>query len=241
MSLSAGYHLRNSLPGRNSASRSHLLSSSDYQPISFDRDALESAYQTSLSQPTSSSASSRTGPSLSSMTHDTSDTPDTVSSTLTTHLKPGDNPHTGVNTYATPDPPSTGSARCGAGHSLTPPQSPLREDGQRFQRTLLSPVPPSPPARPGQIPESTYQADSSQQSSSQSKGEVADRTNRESHGYTDGYASDPGSQGALLRGRSSGMRRDLPPVPTNVPVPVSHHPPSSIIQTASWSLVSRWC
>ena len=205
MSLSSTYHLQQSLPNRSSSTRPRSVSLSEYQPLSFDRDASAAQYQQALAQP-SSSSSSRTRPSHGSIagSTDSHQSP----STLTRDLRPGDVP--------------IGMAGVGAGHCLTPPHSPFHKPAQLQQeKVLLSPIPPTPPLRPteahraspGYFPQVPPRPRAG-------KGRDTDKADYEQNG--EGYASDPGhSIGNIVRRPSRRQLRQLPPIPTNVPQPVS--------------------
>lgn len=222
MSIPSTYHLRNSLPNRSPSSRPRSLSLAEYQPLTFDREALESAYQSGLQLPASSSTSWQSHPSVSSAqaSTDTHETAPTSTSTLSGHLKPGDNPH------LPPPPPFPGHdegiggfAGVGAGHSLTPPGSPFHKDGQLQQQSLISPGLPTPPTTSSELLHAAaaddYTADR------KGKGRSARNAYHDYGANLDmgdfevaGYETDPGPV-------VSGPRRALPTVPTNVPPPVS--------------------
>ena len=208
MSLQSTYQLRNSLPNR-SNSRPRSLSLAEYQPLSFDREALEAAYQASLNGSSNGhSASWRSHPSQTSG-RTSSETHDAGGSTLSRNLRPGDNPHLPPRPVPVPPPveelPPGGIAGVGAGHSLTPPQSPFHKQGQLHHKRRLSGGLPA----PGDIINS----------SNNGKGRAG---SQELHGGLDlddfeaaGYDTDPGP---VVSGR-----RALPQPPTNVPPPVSLH------------------
>ena len=231
MSLSSSY-LRNSLPSRSPSQRPRAQSLSEYQPLSFDREALEAAYQQTLGLPSSSAASSRSIPSWSSFpvsgwgssedTHETGAT-----SMLSNEIKPGDNPHE----PPAQDAPSIRHAGLGAGHSLTPPHSPFHSAGLNHHSTALSPVPgspkfpmppprsaavrrsskpPTPPPRPTGVPASTFGP------ATEPHPGIGMRRNASAMDVDEGYLTDPG-----VSNRARGKRRALPALPTNVPVPVS--------------------
>jgi len=222
MSLQSTHHLRNSLPNRSPTQRPRSLSLSEYQPLSFDREALEAAYQQTIGIPSSSSVSSRSIPSWSSFgasNPGSTDTHDTSFSSLLSHeLKAGDNPHAA---FPTPPPrPEVNVAGMGAGHSLTPPQSPFHSAAKIHHNSLLSPVPgspsalpngpPTPPLRPPGLPVSTYEPQSAPQAGR------GMRRAASAMDVDDGYSTDPG-----VSARGRGKRRALPALPTDVPAPVS--------------------
>lgn len=222
MALPSTYHLRNSLPNRSPSSRPRSLSLAEYQPLTFDREALESAYQSGLQQPASSSTSWRSHPSSTQASVDTHETISTSPSTLSGHLKAGDNPH------LAPPPPFPGTedaggfAGVGAGHSLTPPGSPFHKHGQLQSQALVSTNLPTPPTTTSDhFHEPMGNAGQVDNGGRKGKG----RSGRGvSHDYgagldlddfeAAGYDTDPGPV-------VTGLRRALPPVPTNVPPPVS--------------------
>lgn len=220
MSLASTYHLQQSLPNRSSSTRPRSVSLSEYQPLSFDRDASAAQYQQALAQP-SSSSSSRTRPSQGSVagSTDSHQSP----STLTRDLRPGDNPHEQIalqNLSLDHGDVPIGMAGVGAGHCLTPPHSPFHKPAQLQQeKVLLSPIPPTPPLRPteahraspGYFPPVPPRPRA---------GKGRDTADYEQNG--EGYASDPGhSIGNIVRRPSRRQLRQLPPIPTNVPQPVS--------------------
>ncbi|WWD18978.1 hypothetical protein CI109_103435 [Kwoniella shandongensis] len=246
MAVQYNNHLSHSLPIRSPSQRPRSLSLSEYQPLSFDRDALTAAYQASLGLPTSSNVSSISHPSqssfggLSTETHDTSITGTGTGSTLSHKLRAGDNPHArSMSDIPIPPPPMTDDgnfAGIGAGHTLTPPGSPLHKAAQQVhQQSLLSPVPgspvpvpPSPPARPARIPSSTFKPQlpprlpSQRPSMASSKPSPPPMTMRRSQSDI-GVDRDTPWQGQHEwiegDGRGRGKRRALPAVPTNIPVP----------------------
>lgn len=206
MSLQSTYQLRQSLPNR-SNSRPRSLSLAEYQPLSFDREALEAAYQASLSGSNAGhNPSWRSHPSQASGRASTGAS-EAAGSTLSRNLRPGDNPHLPPRPVAIPsavdEAPPGGIAGVGAGHSLTPPQSPFHRQGQlRNQRRMSTSLP---------EPEQNGQA------SFNSRGRPV---SQDYHGGLDtddfeaaGYETDPGP---VVSGR-----RALPLPPTNVPPPVS--------------------
>jgi hypothetical protein len=220
MTLPSTYALQHSLPNRIPNQRPRSLSLSEYQPLQFDREALESAYQHTLVQPSTSShttsynsqSQSQSNPSY---TSSNGFTPTSVSgntrysthslpksaSTLSHHLKRGDNPHS----PPPPPPPPINIAGVGAGHSLTPPHSPFHSPAQQHQATLLGTSPPELPPRPNDVPLSTFRPDAEPM-------EVDEGA---------GYMSDA-SQGTIgMSSNRRGKRRALPPLPTDVPIPVS--------------------
>ena len=231
MSLSSTY-LRNSLPNRSPSQRPRSQSLSEYQPLSFDREALEAAYQQTLGLPSSSSISSRSIPSWSSFvvsggggsedTHDTGAT-----SMLSQDIKPGDNPHGPV----AQDAPPLNHAGLGAGHSLTPPHSPFHSVGPNHNSTAISHVPgspkfplppprpkavprssipPTPPPRPTVVPGSTFDP------ASEPHPGIGMRRAASAMDVDEGYLTDPS-----VSNRARGKRRALPALPTDVPAPVS--------------------
>lgn len=221
MSSHSTYQLRNSLPNRAPSQRPRSLSLSEYQPITFDREALEAAYQQTIGLPSSSSVSSRSHPSWLSFNASGTgsvDTHDTGATSMLSHeLKRGDNPHVSVNTAPPQPPPPINVAGVGAGHSLTPPGSPFHASAQLHHQSVLSPVPGSPtapslPARPQVVPETTYvpTPPSVPQSNFGMRRAVS------AMDVDDGYSTDPGASS-----RARGKRRALPALPTDVPVPVS--------------------
>lgn len=220
MSLPSTYHLHHSLPNRSPSQRPLSLSLNDYQPLNFDREATEHAYQQSLSVPESSTVSSMSGHSQTDFGGSV-ETAATGSSTLSHHLKAGDNPHGGSWS------PPPNLAGLGTGHSLTPPGSPEHASAARQNQAMLSPVlqsPRSPPTPHAQYFEQ-YPAsrDTSQQrlASPNSSGEDYERGfSAMSVNDENGYTTDPGGPG--LRTRPSRRRRSLPSVPSDVPTPVSN-------------------
>lgn len=218
MSLPSTYHLHHSLPNRSPTQRPLSLSLNDYQPLNFDREATEHAYQQSLSVPESSTVSSLSGHSQTDFGGST-ETAATGLSTLSHHLKAGDNPH---GSSWTPPPNLAG---LGKGHALTPPGSPIHSSAALRNQAALSPVlqspctPPTPPTQyfdrqyhsPVHGPSSPYDQDDYE------RGFRAMSMNDESH--QSGYSTDPGGPGLLSNRR--GRRRSLPAVPSDVPTPVS--------------------
>ncbi|WWC63179.1 uncharacterized protein I303_105779 [Kwoniella dejecticola CBS 10117] len=221
MALPSTYQLRHSLPNRSPTQRPRSLSLSEYQPLNFDRDALESAYQASLNLP-SSHASSWTGHSnsqsfsfngASTETHDTSMG---SGEDLLTH-------------------PKGAFAGVGSGHTLTPPQSPLHKATTRLnQASLLSPIPsssnvlqqqqkpPTPPPRPNDtdIPETTFKPSlPPRQPPRPSPPNLPMRRSQSEVDMMGHEQWDGAYEWIEGDGRGRGKRRALPPVPTNVPVP----------------------
>jgi hypothetical protein len=206
MSLTSTYQLRNSLPIR-SGSRPRSLSLAEYQPLSFDREALEAAYQASLNGSSNGHVASwRSHPSQTSG-RTSNESNDTGGSTLSRNLKPGDNPHLPPRPVAIPpapqEPPPGGIAGVGAGHSLTPPQSPFHKQGQLHHQRRLSGGLQSP------VGITTNGHNGKGKGSSQDYHGALDWEDFEAAGYE----TDPGP---VVSGR-----RALPQVPTNVPPPVS--------------------
>lgn len=161
----ASHAIHRSLPNRSPSNRPRALSLSEYQPLAFDRDAVQAAYQTQLTLPSVSSAYTRTN----TGTHTASSglvTGTNSSSTVPTTVTAGTDSSKGGGSggYKTSIPPSTVSSAqhmqgaghyigdaelqapvpvwatdeemarragsgnmtgIGAGHSLTPPGSPL--------------------------------------------------------------------------------------------------------------------
>jgi hypothetical protein len=244
MALPSTYHLRHSLPNRSASARPRALSLSEYQPLSFDRESLEAAYQQTLSQPASgygstSTLSSFIGPasiSVASRSNGSDATHATTPSTLTHHLKRGDNPHRHSQPPPSRPPGEFGQQQqqrqppnfvgVGAGHSLTPPHSPVHKAVQGWQQqALLTPpagvvgtpvLPPTPPERPGMLPESTFVPS---ESPHPGRGNRRDSSAMDVDGEWAGYGGDPGGRGG---DRDRGKRRALPSAPTNIPTPVSH-------------------
>ena len=213
MALPSTYHQRNALPNRSPTARPRSLSLAEYQPLTFDREALESAYQASLYP--SSGTSRQSHPSLTSSAHTSVDTHNTTPSTLSSQLRPGDNPHLySPKPLEQPELPG-GFAGVGAGHSLTPPQSPFHTAGQvHAQNALLSPVPQSPRVEEDALQAPPQFDEAIQENTRRNRGQSID------HRYLDmndfeaaGYETDPGP---VVSGR-----RHLPLPPTNVPAPVS--------------------
>lgn len=219
MSLPSTYHLHHSLPNRSPSQRPTSLSLHEYQPLNFDREATENAYQQSLSIPESSTVSSMSGHSYShpqSQTDFGGSTETGATSTLSHNLKPGDNPH------ATSWSPPPNLAGLGMGHSLSPPGSPVHSAAARQNQAMLSPVPQSPLAPPSPstpYSDQQYRVQYSQPSvSTPYSGEDYERGfSAMSVNDENGYTTDPGGQG--LR-RGSRRRRSLPSVPSDVPTPV---------------------
>lgn len=248
MSLKSAYHAQHSLPNRSPTTRPRSLSLTDYQPLAFDREATQAAYQASLDFPASSVSSLSNHSTNSFSGHGSAETAATsaglgtgtgtaMSSTSLSHyLKPGDNPHFPTRPASAgglPPPPSN-FAGIGAGHTLTPPQSPIHSAVSQVnlnRSSLLSPVPQS-PLTPGMNAEPSPNFLSSEESM-QATGRIPPTpespffpnmrmTRRASAMDVDGgeeYMGGPaGAQGSQGGG---GKRRALPVVPTNVPTPVS--------------------
>ena len=194
----------------------------EYAPLDIDRDSLSAAYQAAVgtsSTPSSNSHATWTtqdfSPSLRS-----DDTPRTSSSsTLSHHLKPGDNPHLYAHSFEN-------AAGVGAGHSLTPPHSPFHrpQSGQFMNSgetigpptqengTPLSPapVPPNLPPRPDQDPRGKLKR-------RERPRRGASRSTSDVNELRPSMADEREPEGNWGR-----ERRELPNVPTNVPQPVSH-------------------
>ncbi|KAK8854873.1 hypothetical protein IAR55_003612 [Kwoniella newhampshirensis] len=243
MALPSTYHLSHSLPNRSPSQRPRSLSLSEYQHLSFDRDALTAAYQASLGIPTSSNVSSVSHPSqssfggLSTETHDTSLSGSYSTSTLSHRLKAGDNPHarSTVDAQGMIPPPGLKDdgnfAGVGAGHTLTPPQSPLHKAAQlAHEKALLSPVPgsprlpPSPPVRPERIPSSTFKPEVPPRIPSQRPERPSPPPMHMRRSQSDlGFDRDAPWQGVHEwiegDGHGRGKRRALPAIPINIPTP----------------------
>jgi hypothetical protein len=248
MSIPSTYHLRNSLPNRSPSSRPRSLSLAEYQPLTFDREALESAYQSGLQQPASSSTSWQSQPSSAHASSvETHETVPTSPSTLSSQLQPGDNPH--LSPHLSPPPPfpgtedAAGFAGVGAGHSLTPPGSPFHKQGQLQSQALISPSLPTPPTTSsdrfhepvgnvGQVGNAGRKGKGrSGRGASHDYGAGLDLDDFEAAGYD----TDPGPV-------VTGVRRALPPVPTNVPPPVSRRePPIPSISSARFGRKRASC
>lgn len=218
MSLPSTYHLHHSLPNRSPTQRPLSLSLNEYQPLSFDREATEHAYQQSLSVPESSTVSSYSGHSQTDF-GGSAETAGTGLSTLSHHLKAGDNPHDSTWT------PPPNFAGVGKGHALTPPGSPVHSSAARHNQAMLSPVlqsPRTPPTPPTQYFDRQYHSPDPREASlygeeSYERGFRAMSINDENH--QNGYSTDPGGPGLLSKSRR--RRRSLPTVPSDVPTPVS--------------------
>jgi hypothetical protein len=258
MSAASTYQFRHSVPNRSATARPRSLSLAEYQPLTFDRDRVEAAYQQSLQQPASSTATSidLSHPSLSSFSGPNStDTHATSFSTLSHNLKAGDNPHAASTPHlplAPPTIPGAGYgnfAGVGAGHSLTPPDSPDHRNAQQLHRqSILSPVPgsplpPTPPQRPMTLPESTFRRDvdvdvdvdvaaDRDRAQAQAQDQSMHPGIRRGHSAMDvdgdaALAVESGGTASQsepfqnISPRGRGKRRALPEVPTNVPQPVS--------------------
>ncbi|KAK4687955.1 hypothetical protein P7C73_g2170, partial [Tremellales sp. Uapishka_1] len=208
--------IRHSLPSRASNRQSATLSLSDYQPLAFDRDSLESSYQQSQGLYSNSSFSSEAhlSGSFGGSTESSSGP-----STLSQHLRAGDNPNLKWS------PSQNNFAGVGAGHTITPPGSPSPPHHRLFtpptpptihRPSILSPVPASPtppnlPPRPFAIPESTLPV---------SQGEYDSMAmdidgDAGTFGQRNGSDSDVGSISNVRQGK----KRALPELPQNVPVP----------------------
>ncbi|WVR07430.1 hypothetical protein IAU60_004471 [Kwoniella sp. DSM 27419] len=240
MAIPSTYHLHHSLPNRSPTQRPRSLSLSEYQPLSFDRDALESAYQASLGLP-SSHASSITGHTTTTGVTRTNttfggastETHDTSLSSFPTDIK--------MDSFPIPPPPIHDGqgvyAGIGAGHTLTPPQSPIHKAAQLAnQSSMLSPVPgsprpPTPPPRPtaGEPSETSYghpqaapwlppRRPGLQQHPSPPQ--LIMRRSRSELGNDRTASWGGGYEWVEGDGRGRGQRRALPAVPTNVPAPV---------------------
>ncbi|WVW85742.1 hypothetical protein I302_107780 [Kwoniella bestiolae CBS 10118] len=222
MALPSTYHLNHSLPNRSPTQRPRSLSLSEYQPLNFDRDALESAYQQSLNLP-SSHSSSLTG-----------HTGSTANSLSFNGLSTETHSSSGTSTEEVLTHPKGAFAGVGAGHTLTPPQSPLHQATSKLnQATLLSPIPstpidrpPTPPPRPNdhEIPETTFpqQPPLPPRPALKNKPSPPRLPMRRSQSEVDmvGYQQWDGAN-EYIQGDGHGRtkRRALPAVPTNVPVP----------------------
>ncbi|WWC90816.1 uncharacterized protein L201_005753 [Kwoniella dendrophila CBS 6074] len=244
MALPSTYQLHHSLPNRSPNQRPRSLSLSEYQPLNFDRDALESAYQASLNLPSSHSSSltghtpidsqrSSTFHGASTETHDTSIDDISNNGDILTH-------------------PKGAFAGVGAGHTLTPPQSPLHQATTKLnQASLLSPIPaspslpslppvnekakpkakpPTPPPRPNEheIPSSTYPPrlpPRHQPSSSVDYSHIPSpprlhmRRSQSEIDMIGGQQWDGAYEWIEGDGQGRSRRRALPAIPTNVPVP----------------------
>ena len=253
MALTSSYNARNPLSfssrGPSIRSRPRSVSMADYAPLDLDREALSSAYQAAIN-PSSSMASSLSSyptykttssgydydtPGLSSTSsaqqHSFETAPTSMAtagstSTLSHHLRPGDNPHAAALA-------AMNQAGVGAGHSLSPPGSPFHSttnivgngNGNGLPpgvngmngpspASQLSPVGPPPPPRPGHRDPET--------------GEPLRKPSWMRRGYSssDLHDSQPDNMGYERAPEGNwARRRDLPPVPTNVPQPVSHQFP----------------
>ncbi|WWC93630.1 hypothetical protein V866_000465 [Kwoniella sp. B9012] len=223
MALPSTYHLNHSLPNRSPTQRPRSLSLSEYQPLNFDRDALESAYQQSLNLPSSHSSSltrhsasnSFSFKGLSTETHNTTATGS--SDDMLTH-------------------PKGAFAGVGAGHTLTPPQSPIHKATSKLnQATLLSPIPstpidrpPTPPPRPNdeELPETTFQPPPQPRlpprPALRQKPSPPSLPMRRSQSEVDmiGHQQWDGANEYIEGdGHGRSKRRALPAIPTNVPAP----------------------
>lgn len=122
---------------------------------------------------------------------------------LSHNLRPGDNPHL----YQ-----SDNMAGVGAGHALTPPQSPDHSGARKLQRQSLVASaetvmkPPTPP----------HGTDDLHRQSGRQAAAPPLPPRRE-----DAMDVDPPFETVAASGQASSSRRELPNVPTNVPVPVS--------------------
>jgi hypothetical protein len=212
MALQSTYHLQHSLPNRAPSARPLSVSLADYQPLAFNREALESAYQTSLALPATSAGSWASHPSTISSPPESVSSHDSGPLTLSKYLKPGDNPHKPLSPPPfSEDPPAGGFAGVGAGHSLTPPQSPFHNVAP------LPPAHPSPPTSPSANFSSQISADYRGKGRARANSRISlDRpTGLDMDDFeAAGYETDPGPV-------VSGPRRHLPLPPTNVPAPVS--------------------
>ncbi|ORX38612.1 hypothetical protein BD324DRAFT_621578 [Kockovaella imperatae] len=158
MAITASYGAPpRSMPMR-SNSRPRSVSMADYTPLYIDREALSSAYHAAISTtPSSTSGYTQSSQNYSAPPSTYSgtsyETPGPSSpSTLSHHLKPGDNPHL---VFDKSDPSYVNQAGVGAGHSLTPgalpfnaypsPASGALPVSAGGNGTSLDPVPPTPP------------------------------------------------------------------------------------------------
>ncbi|WVF72699.1 hypothetical protein IAT40_007517 [Kwoniella sp. CBS 6097] len=221
MALPSTYHLSHSLPNRSPNQRPRSLSLSEYQPISFDRDALESAYQASLALPSSHTSSITTGHSscfggASTETHDTSISSFPTQPKLDNFPPPPPPPPIGRNEEG-------GYAGVGAGHTLTPPQSPMHKAAHQLNQASMrpsvppSPKPPTPPPRPAEVPETTFRPAlpprRPQVPDVMMRRSQSDMGHERETNWGGGYEWIEGD------GHGRGKRRALPAVPTNVPAP----------------------
>lgn len=236
MSFASAQAQRNSFPNRSPTRRPRSLSLSGYQPLPFDREATSLAYQAQLQQPSISDTSSytRTTPNTTSSSgyFEQPIQSSSTHSSLSQHLKEGDNPH-----KLDPITENRNVAGVGAEHALSPPQSPLNQAGLEAQRNSLnlSSIGPSGsrlkngqvqapllPKRPERHPGRSAEARWSTQGTVGGTGMVNSSSGGIEridcgHYLEDGYESDPGYP-RYVGGRSGG--RKLPAVPTNVPAPV---------------------
>ncbi|WVQ99912.1 hypothetical protein IAU59_007055 [Kwoniella sp. CBS 9459] len=224
MALPSTYQLTHSLPNRSPNQRPRSLSLSEYQPLSFDRDALESAYQASLALPSSHTSSIATGHSscfggASTETHDTS------ISSFPTQPK--------LDNFPAPPPPPLpigsgsngegGFAGVGAGHTLTPPQSPMHKTAQQLNQATMrssvppSPKPPTPPPRPAEVPETTFKPTLPPRRPQPP--EFVMRRSQSDMGHDRETNWGGGYEWIEGDGHGRGKRRALPAIPTNVPAP----------------------
>lgn len=179
MVYTSTHAFRQSMPHRSPSQRPRSLSLSEYQPLAFDREATALAYRTQLYQPVASSNTSSYTPSIASHGEFNSGPPPAPSS-LSQHLRRGDNPHLPRRSSTSGEfSDDDNLAGVGAGHALSPPQSPIHQTAQEAHRTSLNLsagvsgsslesgyTPPSSshaqspelPQRPEVIPESAYPA-----------------------------------------------------------------------------------
>ena len=218
MAISSTYQFRNPLHSRQPYQRPRSFSFTDYQPLIIDRDAIESAYQASLGHPSSGSnsmtASYLSNDQSSATSHGSTLPPSDQGrlSTLSHHLRPGDNPHA---------PPNI--AGIGAGHSLTPSPGPQfnqavtdeqpQPNGQEVRPNSQDYDAPPLPPRPGQA--ERFREPKKKPSwmlRGASTSDIQDMT-----GYDGTQVGNEWPNGQS----SERQRRVLPEIPTNVPAPVS--------------------
>ncbi|WWC71671.1 uncharacterized protein I206_105629 [Kwoniella pini CBS 10737] len=221
MALPSTYQLRHSLPNRSPSQRPRSLSLSEYQPLNFDRDALESAYQASLNLP-SSHASSITG-------HSNSQSISFHGASIETH-----DTSLGLSGEDVLTHPKGAFAGVGSGHTLTPPQSPLHKATSELNQAsmlptipsspnvLQNPKPPTPPPRPNDtdIPETTFRPSLPPRQPARPIPPKLPMRRSQSEVDMMGHEQWDGAY-EWIEGAGNGRsrRRALPPVPTNVPVP----------------------
>ncbi|WVQ81989.1 hypothetical protein IAT38_004116 [Cryptococcus sp. DSM 104549] len=232
MALRSTYNLHHSLPHRSPTQPPRSLSLSEYQPLSFDREALESAYQASLVAPSSSYCSTPTNPSHSQTSFGPAsvETHDTSFSSFSHQIKAGEKPDGAADFFPLPPSPPGNRAGVGAGHTLTPPQSPLHRAAQTAnQQVLLSPVPGSPPPLPRRVVSGRPPSSGTRPLSESMEGYQPQPQHQMPPMVMRRSQSDVGTQGDGSwqgqrewiegDGRGRGKKRALPPVPTNVPRP----------------------